>query len=188
MCGGGGGGSSTVKAGPYEHEMISVAERRLGEYNTFYKPLENQFLQDTQGMNTDGFRQNMTNTAINSARSQLNPFGVQGGAGQAQLTGQFATGSKALAKAAGMAAAGGHQAGQDLYTGRMLEYAGIGRGQAGMSMNQFGQVAGNEAGYNATTAQANQMVDSSKYNAFGTAAGMGFGAAAQKYDWFKPSE
>ena len=185
MCGGGGSSSQTVSAGPYERELVAMAERRLGEYNSLYVPLENQFLQDTQTMGSDAFKTNMANTAISTARSQINPFQVNAGGGETQSTNQYAGGSQVLAKAAAMAGGDGVQAGEELYTGRMLEYTGVGRGQTGMAMNQFGQSAGNEAGFNAAKTQSNQLVDSSKYNAFGTAAGMGFGAAAKKYNWFE---
>ncbi len=187
MCGGGGGGSNTVSAGPYEKELVSMAERRLAEYNEMYKPLENQYMADTQQLDSDQFRSHMADNAASAARSQFAPYPSTAGAGQATLTNQYANGSRTLAKAASLAAASGTQSGNDMYTGRMLEYAGVGRGQTGMSMNMFGNAAGNQAGYNIASAHSNQMVDSSKYNAFGTAAGMGFGAAAEKYDWFKPA-
>ena len=189
MCLGddGGGGGGEVKAGPYEKELVSVAERRLAEYNDLYKPLENQFIQDTQKLDSEQFRDHMADSAVASARSQFTPYPSTAGAGQAGLTNQYATGSQTLAKAASLAAGAGTQYGNDLYTGRMLEYAGIGRGQAGMGMNMQASAARNQASMNNAIAQAAGTTGAAKYNAFGTAAGMGFGAAAEKHDWFRPA-
>lgn len=167
----------------FEEKLLEIAEERLQHYQQGYIPAENQYMRDTERMNTRGYQQLMTDKATTAARLSSPAF--QAGAGQGGNIKVGAT-SDVLnqAQQLSLAASTGNQVATEQYYGRNLNMVGVGNGQAGTAMQTTGNIAANEAGLAAAQSSAQSQRRNAMWNMGGAMAGAGLMAGNEKWGWF----
>ncbi|MCG7915917.1 MAG: hypothetical protein JAY71_18785 [Candidatus Thiodiazotropha weberae] len=182
-----GGDDDYVEESPYERALVDMAEKRLGEYQEMYVPLEYQQMADVDRYRSNTFKQGSKDKAVNTARMQT-PGTVVAGSGMDPGSGNFMVGSIGAEQQAGSAGAMGAMAGlqsaEDLYAGGTLDLAAVGRGQTGTTMNLSQSMAQQQAGVLAAQKAAQQQADSAMLGAVGSVAGAAAGAYGKEQGWF----
>ncbi len=188
MCG---GGPDYVERNPYEDELMKVAEKRLGEYQQDYIPLENDMIQQIESMRGAGYQQSMKDQGVNAARINT-PSAITVGAGMQPGGGglaQTAMDMEAQAGTAGaMGAMSGEQTAEDQYMSGMMGMSQLGRNQTATAMEGTSQLAGMEAGNRMAEMSAKQYANSQKWGAMGSMAGLGIGWYGDTKGWWDPKK
>lgn len=178
-----------VESNPYEEELIKQAEGMWETYNESYVPLENQMIERIQGYGSDEYKQQQSDKAVSAARMNT-PGNVTAGAGMDPSTGGFMAASGAAQNqsglAGGMGAMSGQQTAEDQYIGGLMGMAQMGRGQQAAAMQGTGNLASMTAGQQAAELAAKQTVDSAKWGAAGSLAGLGMTYYGDTQGWFDP--
>lgn len=178
-----------VESNPYEEELIRVADEMFQNYQESYVPLENQMMERIQGYGSEDYKQQQMDKAVTAARINT-PGQVTAGAGMDPSTGTFIDASGKAQQQTGLASAMGAMSGQqtaeDQYIGGMMGMAQTGRGQQATAMGGYGNMASLTAGQQAAELAAKQTVESAKWGAAGSMAGLGMIYGYDKY--WKPSK
>ena len=176
-----------VESNPYEDQLIETAENMWADYQTNYIPLENQMMERVAGYDSDTYKQYSKDRAVTSARMQTSGT-VTAGAGMDPSGGNFAAASlgaqNTAGTAGGLGAMSGLQTAEDQYIGGSMNIAQTGRGQQASSVSGMGNLATMQAGQSAAELAANQTVQSAKWGAAGSLAGLGMAYYGDTQEWW----
>ena len=178
-----------VESNPYEEELVRVADNMWKDYQESYVPLENTMIDRIQGYGSQEHKDQQVDKAVTAARINT-PGQVTAGAGMDPSNGNFAAASGAAQNQTGlsgaMGAMSGQQTAEDQYIGGMMGLAQMGRGQQATAMQGTSHLASMTAGQQAAELAAKQTIESAKWGAGGSLAGLGMVYGNDKYKWFKP--
>lgn len=177
----GGGGDNKIEETPQQRALARASMNRWNDYQQYYRPVENRFMEQVNDMNADGQYSQAANMASIPVEQQFSQAVTQNanqmiGAGINPNSGLFKAEldkldrNKASVKADMMSQ--GQMAQQNRYIGGLQNVVAIGQGQATTAMDGMGSISSMSAQKASSEAGLRQQSINDNRGMIGAAAGM----------------
>lgn len=163
----GGGGDNSIDETEAEKAQAEIALKRWGDYDSIFKPFENEYMEEVEGMNSEAQMNRASDLALNplaktfaqegaNIQRNFNASGVNPNSGKAKTSKSMIADAQASAEVDSTSRTTSTQ--QDNYVAGMQNIVAMGQGQATSAIMGMGDVASTAQTY-ATDSARDSLVD-----------------------------